>query len=142
MSKVAVRVKMPSGSADKLIDLCSHIEKQHTTLGSASPASFLEMDDLGKKIESVKDLRKKAQELHREAEKLNQQANLILGISKTQSSTSEGTLLNIATRIRNILLGIYRGREENLNLWGYNVVSERVVMRKRKTKEAEESRQS
>jgi hypothetical protein len=39
-------------------------------------------------------------------------------------------------------LGIYRGREENLNLWGYNVVSERVVMRKRKTKEAEESGQS
>jgi len=74
-------------------------------------------------LADAKAKRDEAKELHKQAEKLNEEANLALGIGKSQNSKTSNTVLSILTASRDTLLGIYRGQEEALNDWGFNVTS-------------------
>ena len=47
--------------------------------------------------------------------------NSIIGVEVGQSSQSTGTLYYYLTSIRDLLLVIYRGNEEQLSTWGFNV---------------------
>lgn len=122
--KTNVRIDIPSGSPDDLIKLGTTINGKHVALGAESPLSAGDnMTKLKAKLDSAEAKRKQAKELHQEAEALNQKANLDLGIGKTQTSKTEDTLLFYISAVRDILQGLYRGREEEMSNWGFNVVS-------------------
>lgn len=137
MSRIIVKVEIPRDSPDDLLKLSSEVEQNHLKLGEASPLNGLDMKTFTAKLKSAEENRKEAKRLHAKAELLNEQALLDLGIAKSQNSKTPDTLYNTLTRVRDILLGVNRGREENLNEWGYKVVNS-VVRTKKVTKEKTE----
>jgi hypothetical protein len=99
------------------------VDKKNTELGETSPVKSFNFTTLKAALATAKAKREEAAALHQRAEKLNEEANLALGIGKIQNSKTPDTVLTIVTGIRDVLLGLYRGREEALNDWGYKVVS-------------------
>lgn len=123
MAKTNVKIDVPGNSPDALIALGEKIDKKNTELAAESPLKSLNMTALKAGLATAKAKKEHARELHKEAEKLNEEADLALGISKTQNSKTPDTVLNIITAARDVLLGINRGREEALSDWGFKVVS-------------------
>ncbi|HEX3009199.1 MAG TPA: hypothetical protein VHO90_16465 [Bacteroidales bacterium] len=123
MSKTNVKVTIPKSSPEELIDLGDKVDKKNTELGETSPVKTFNFVALKAALASAKAKREEAAELHQRAEKLNEEANLALGIGRIQNSKTPDTVLTIVTGIRDALLGFYRGKEQALNDWGYKVVS-------------------
>ena len=137
MPKRNVKVEIPLSSPNKMISMNELIIERHEELGDDSPLKELDMDDVKNKVQEAKELRSQAKMKHAEAEALNQKARKILGIDKGQSSFTEGTIYYLDTRIRNLLLFRYPGREEQLSRFGMNVVINMSKMPKRKEKKAD-----
>jgi hypothetical protein len=126
MSKTSVKVEIPEHKPDDLIKLADTALAKHTALGASSPIKALDIETFTENLNVGKDKRVQAKKLHDEAEALNQQAGLNLGIDKTQNAKTPGTVYSTLTSIRDILLGIYKGQEKKLNEWGFDVVISEV----------------
>ncbi len=136
MSKVTVKIEIPSGSPDDLLSMAQKVENNHTKKGANSPLNAIDMTTFSAKLLSAKEKRAEAKRLHDEAEALNQQALQDLGIAEGQNSKTPGTIYSLITSARDVLMGINRGQEEKLNEWGFKVVSGGTMNSKSKTSAA------
>ena len=137
MPKKNVRVDIPRNSPVKLIRLNKRIIERHEQLGDDSPLKELDMDTLKNKTMQAEEVREEAARLHAQAEALNEEARLLLGIDKGQNSYTEGTVYNLDILIRNRLLLVHQNTEEQLSTFGFNVVIRMSKMPKRKKKKQE-----
>jgi hypothetical protein len=133
MSKIAVKVEIPINSPDDLIKLAADVVDHNTVLGEKSPLSGIDMTTFSTKLQSGKEKRAQAKKLHEQAEALNQEAILNLGISKTQNSKTPDTVYSTLTSVRDILLALNKGQEEKLSEWGFNITSTIVKQKKGST---------
>jgi hypothetical protein len=140
MSRPTVKVEIPIGKPDDFLTLAAAIAAKHTELGEGSPVKSLNMSTFGANVTKAKGFRDDAAKLHKQAETLNEQSRVVLGISENQNSQIEGTVYNLITRVRDILLGIYRGQEEKLNEWGFNIVGGTSVPGRKAAKAAKDSK--
>lgn len=131
---------IPRYSPDKLIALNELIIERHEELGDDSPLKQLDMDWVKNNTQQAKELRSQAQMKHAKAEALNERARALLGIDKGQDSNTSGTIYYEDTRIRNLLLLVHKGIEEQLSTYGFNVVISLSKMPKRKKKKEEEKK--
>jgi hypothetical protein len=125
MAKHNVKVDIFVGKPDDTTKLSDAVIVKHETdvAGTGSVLTQLGiMDDMKVKNTSIKEKRLQAAALHRQAEALNQQADIMLGIEQGQTSFTEGTLYNYLTQVRDLLLVLNKGKEEQLGYWGFNVV--------------------
>jgi len=127
MSKQSIKVALYVKRLDEMIASGETMLAKHKELGAASPLNPLDMASYEKNLLDGKADRQEAKRLHDEAEKLNQQASLKLGMDKSQNITSPGTVYSIRARARDILLGINKGQEKKLSEWGFGVVIRDVV---------------
>jgi hypothetical protein len=128
MSKLSIKVDLSESKPDDLIHIGESVLQKHIALGASSPLHALDMAVFEKNLADGKAKRAEAKRLHDEAEKLNQQAGLNLGTDKTQNVATPGTVYSTLARARDILLGIHKGQEKNLNEWGFSVTISDVVM--------------
>lgn len=124
--KTTTKIEIPENKPDKLTDLADKVLAKSKELGTASPLSNLDMATFEKNLTDGKAKRTEAKKLHDQAETLNQQANLNLGIDKSQNVNSTGSVYSTLASARDILLGIYKGQEKKLTEWGFNVVISEV----------------
>lgn len=117
-----VRVDIPRSSPEDLAALAKSIEDKHVADGANSPLNVLDMTTFSTKLSEAKTNIALSDKLHGDAEAKNQEARVIIGIEENQSTTTEGTLVFVLTQIRDFLLVKYKGIEENLNAWGFEVV--------------------
>ena len=96
--------------------------KKHTELGENSPLNGLDLETFAAKLNDGISKRAQAQNLHEQAELLNQQAGLSMGVDKSQNTKTTGTVYSTLTSARDILLGLNRGQERKLTEWGFDVV--------------------
>jgi len=123
MAKVTVSVEIFDHEADKAIGLCEQVDAKHVADGATSVLTqLLDMDIFRSKIADSKSKRATAKDLHRQAEALMQEADIMLGFEQGQTSYTEGTLYNSLTKIRDLLLALNKGHEEALGAWGFDVV--------------------
>lgn len=120
--KRSVKVEINESKPGDMVDLAEKVLAKHKEMGTSSPANSLDMTTFEQNLKLGKDKRAEAKHLHDEAEKLNQQANIYLGIGPGQSVTTPGTVYSGLARLRDVLLGIHKGQEKNLNEWGYEVI--------------------
>ncbi|HEY4787357.1 MAG TPA: hypothetical protein VIH57_14960 [Bacteroidales bacterium] len=120
--RTSVRVDIPESSPDDMITLAKKALAKHKDLGTASPLNGLDMTTFTSNLTAGEDKRAQAKSLHNQAETLNQQAALNLGIDKSQNAKTPGTVYSTLTSVRDILLGIYKGQEKKLTEWGFDVV--------------------
>jgi len=122
MSKTSVKIEISKSKPEELTKLGNVVFAKHTALGAASPLNGLDMVTFGTKLSESVDKRAEAKKLHDQAEALNQQAGLSLGVDKSQNTKTPGTVYATLTSARDILLGLNRGQERKLSEWGFNVV--------------------
>lgn len=118
--KKTVRVEIPR-NADKMIALAKEVLKSHKDLGDKSPLQGIDMKDLEVKMKEAELLYADGRKKKREGEALYEGRDRFLGKDKGQGSTTPGTVLYYLTSVRDILLGLNRGREHKLGLMGYEV---------------------
>ena len=137
MARKTVRTEVPIKNPEVFKKLLDDIWKKHTTLGNASPLntySKVSMPAFNTQRTNADGLRTKAADLHKQAENANQQAEIIYGRGKGQTSETPNTLYNSVTLIRDFLLNQNAGNEEALSEWGFPVVVGTAKSPKRKPK--------
>ncbi len=130
MSKTSIKVEIPESKPDMLNKMGENVLKKHIELGEKSPLNGLDMETFAVKLNDGKSKRAQAKSLHEQAELLNQQAGLSIGIDKSQNTKTAGTVYSTLTSARDILLGLNRGQERKLTEWGFDVVISDVTKNK------------
>ncbi len=122
MSRKTVRVDLPRSSPEGLIKLAEDIVKQHKKLGNKSPLD----DDFVKQLESTNSeantKKDEANGLHAQGEEVNQDADKLLGTAEGMTGENEGTVYALLLDAKDDLLHAFRGREQALESFGFNVV--------------------
>lgn len=124
MSRKTVKVTVPVSKPDEFGKLLKNIIAQHAEEGSKSPLkSHRSVNMTTFKSLSVKaeDLRSKAEQLRHRSEKLMEQSRSIYGFGKGQTISTPYTLYNMVDDIKDTLLLAYKGNEEGLGEWGFDV---------------------
>ena len=123
MASRDVSVEIHRNEPDKALALMDRVIVKHLADGVNSVlGQVADMTVVQSKTDSTKSKRAQASDLHRQAEMLNEEANNLLGIEIGQTSYTEGTIYNVLTKIRDLLLVLNKGHEEALNAWGFDVV--------------------
>lgn len=122
-------VNSPKGQAqiiisrkpDELIALAKAVMQKHQTDGKDSLLNSLDWDTFTKVLAEAEAKLEAARQANRDKEKATQVRNRALGIDRGQTSKTPNTVKYLVRSIRDLLLGICRGREQELGDWGFEV---------------------
>ncbi|HHE37233.1 MAG TPA: hypothetical protein ENL20_01500 [Candidatus Cloacimonetes bacterium] len=137
MARITVRKTIPRYKPLKLIKLAQDIIKKDEEMGDDSPLKTLKMDILKQNLTTAIENRKESIKLRKQSESLMQISRRALGTDLGQNANTANTVYNFITIIRDLLSVIYRGNEEKLSLWGFNVVIGTSMPHRKKKKENE-----
>jgi hypothetical protein len=136
MARKTVKVEIPTGSPDEMIELTEDIVEEHEDLKEASPLDDKIVQAMKQRATDAKAKRKRAADLEAEAGKLRDQADTLIGIAPGQTSETKDTLRHDVTGTRDLLLVKNRGNEEALAEWGFDVSVGTAAAPQRKPKPA------
>ncbi len=125
MSKKTVRITIPVDRVKKLSELVEGVWNQHVSLGASSPLvgnTVINMTRYEELMNEALEKRKRALELHAEAEALMHRSRMAFGIAVGQKITTPDTLYHLLNNIKHFLLVKHAGEEESLNPWGFDVI--------------------
>ncbi len=106
---------------EKLIKLGQGIIRKHEEDDEASILTSFNMAAMATLVTNADTNNGLAAKANRDKEKATQARNIALGTAKGQNRKTVGTAIYLICSIRDILLGIYRGREQSLGDWGFEV---------------------
>lgn len=118
--KGSVQVLIPT-NADQLIALTKRIQQKHYQDGNNSPLQNMDWSQLDNLLLEAEQKLEEGRKANRDKETATQARNLALGTDKTQTSKTPNTIKYLVKSIRDILLGVFRGREQELGNWGFEV---------------------
>ncbi|MBK7872230.1 MAG: hypothetical protein IPJ74_16925 [Saprospiraceae bacterium] len=118
--KGKVQVIIPK-NADELIALAKKVMEKHYMDGGGSLLNDLPWEVLNNRLYEAEMKLEEARKANRDKEKATQTRNIALGIDKGQSSKTPNTVKYIVKSVRDLLLGTFRGREQELGDWGFEV---------------------
>lgn len=137
MARRTVRVDVPTKKPEDFSKLLNDIKKQHTLLGDDSPLKDdpdIDMTTFIANLTQADGLRSESESLRNQSENKMQQARTLYGTSTGQSINTPGTLLFACDTIKRALLKKYKGNEEMLSTFGFNVVVGQASSPKSKVK--------
>ena len=114
------RVVLPT-NADKITVLGQNILQKHTADGANSLLNKLNMADFLEKQNAIRQSQEDALRLRRDSEVPTEERDRLLGVGKGQTSKTKDTVLYLVCSVRDLLLGVHRGEEQQLGLWGFTV---------------------
>jgi hypothetical protein len=109
------RVNIPT-NADKLIQLSQTVLAKHVAMGAASPLGGLKIAEWTANSALADTENKKAAQLRRDAEKATQARDNAI----SDNTDPFGVEFNVKSA-RDILMALYKGREQQLGDWGFDV---------------------
>lgn len=118
--KGVARVLIPN-KADPMIKLAKAIMQKHYSDGESSPLKALDWEQFSTILSEAEQKLEEGRRLDREKEIATQARNIALGLDKGQNSQTPKNLKYLIKSVRDVLLGIYRGRERELGNWGFEV---------------------
>ena len=122
MARRTIRVEIPTGKPDDLIALAKNVRTKHVADGADSPLDTDMMTTLNTKTTSAETKNASAKQHDAQAQALRQDRDTSLGLADGQTADSPDTVLNLLTYTRDALLLKFRGNEEKLSEYGFNVV--------------------
>ncbi|MBP7497704.1 MAG: hypothetical protein KA792_08590 [Bacteroidales bacterium] len=120
--KVTVKVDIPIRKPDTISKLCNDLIAKHTDMGQDSPLAQDDIDALSTQLGIENSKRTLARRTHNQAQSATNDADVALGSAKGQSNKTVNTLYYTVNLVKKTLLIHYRGYEEHLSEWGFNVV--------------------
>lgn len=120
MASPNIRVIIPDNVIEK-IELSDRVIAKHLADGAGSQLLGLNMADFEGKNTISKTKHALAKQLERDAENATEDRDLALGIHESQNAQTPGTVDFYLRSIRDVLLGLHKGQEQNLGDWGFVV---------------------
>ena len=117
-----IKVEIPL-NPQKMQTLADNVLKKHAKDGNLSPLPNNIMQPMQAVYTQALAKNEEQIDLKKEAERLTESRNLVLGIHITQNSYTPNTVTFYVRSIRDYLSGIYRGKERELGAYGYVVNS-------------------
>ena len=136
MTRMTVRVSMPVNKPDDFAKLMKRIAEKNKQLGKESPLTGLKMvkmEDFEKTMSEADKFRQEAEILREQSEAKMNHARVLYGTNKQQNINTVGTMYYMANIIKNFLLLNYKGTEEDLSEWGFDVVVKKASTGKKNT---------
>lgn len=118
--KGAVQVIIPRRT-EPLVALAKSVLQKHYNDGANSLLSSLNLDNLQQRLYEAEQKLNEAGQTSRDKEKATQTRNIALGIDRGQNSKTPNTVAYMVRSVRDVLLGSFRGREQELGAWGFEV---------------------
>ena len=109
------RVNIPT-NADRLILLSQAVLAKHVAMGPASPLGGLKIAEWTANTATADTENKKAAQLRRDAEKATQNRDNAI----SDNADPAGVEFNVKSA-RDILMALYKGSEQKLGDWGFDV---------------------
>ena len=125
MAKRNVKITIPKGKPEEFSKLLNTIVKKDNELGADSVLkadSDIDMPLFATDLQSADNIRDQSEAAKAQSETLMQQANNLYGTGKGQDVNTHGTLYFRLDIIKKILLKKYKGNEEMLSNYGFDVV--------------------
>jgi hypothetical protein len=118
-----VKFHLPGASSPNLMQLAESIIAKHLQDGAGSILTppLVDMVVFQTACAEAAQLRTEAQSDEQVAQASNELARNLCGFGAGQTSLTPDTLYNYVVRVRDLLLTVYSGNEEQLELWGYAV---------------------
>jgi hypothetical protein len=120
MSRKNVRVVIPR-NADELIELSESIVAKHNEDPVNSPLAGLDMAAFEALVTAAVAKSAEVKQLRMDAETATEDRDTLLGHRKDQNTNTPGTIVNFVVRCRDTLFGIYKGQEQHLGDFGFEV---------------------
>ncbi len=118
-----VKITLPVNQPDDTLKLGNSIVKKHTLLDTDSPLNGLfNITDFDTALQNITGLRQQAAAANATRQSHYNMAANKCGIGAGQNKQTKDTIYWYVLKIRDFLLVKYRGTEEQLSAWGYNVV--------------------
>lgn len=131
MARKTVRSEIPENIDDLITLIESILIKNDGALpgqkvpAGAEPAKALPEDELAQPLRDLyPELKTQYDELVAARDVVTSRSGSVmqtLGLSEGQNRSTDGTGLNLVTRILKVLLSLYSGRENEAEGWGFNV---------------------
>lgn len=119
MTKRRVKTEIPIRQPDKLLGLAEDIYKKNKSEQLFDKE--LDLQAFHNTTTEAKNKRIKAKEASEKARQTIIEANSLLGIAKGQTKSVKGTVYSTILQIRDELKRVYKGEEEKLTDWGFDV---------------------
>ena len=110
------RINIPK-NPDQFVALCQGIVVKHAKDGANSPLTALNMAEMDTKATTADTQNKTSAKLYRDAETATQNRDLAIG----KNLNTAGTVNYYVAAVRDVLLGLYKGNEQKLGDWGFEV---------------------
>lgn len=123
MARITTRISIPTNSPDLMLKLLASVGEKHEELGAKSPLASLEMDKYQTRLAAAQEKRAEAAKLEAQAQALNAEVSNLLGTGPGQTSKTPETLYFELCKARDLLLVVHRGNENQLETWGFKVVT-------------------
>ena len=120
MTKRRIKVEIPIRQPEKLIELTTAICRRND-IDPVFNAEDIDIKALYKNNLDAKTKRHKAKDYFEKAKILIQESNSLLGLAKGQTKATSGTGYSVILLIRDYLKSIYKGEEDKLLPWGFDV---------------------
>ncbi|MCO5254472.1 MAG: hypothetical protein M9892_08930 [Bacteroidetes bacterium] len=114
------RIIIPRKIEEFLI-LAANVLLKNDEVGVDSPLKVLDMEDMEAKLDYAVEKNSLGKQLALNRKTATQQRNLALGKQSGQKTYTPGTVLFYISGIRDFLLGQFRGEEQLLGDWGFDV---------------------
>lgn len=112
------RVEIPR-NPEELIKLLKAVTKKHDADGATSPLRDMAISTVkGQMVEAEKQ-HTDSEAFRKKSEECTQARDKALGLSK--KAIEDGTALWHVMAMRDVLMGIFKGREQKLGEWGFSV---------------------
>ncbi len=140
MARTTVKIEVPNGSPDELLNLLKALLAEHAHRVKDAPATVELPPTLVAKLKTALDKadpkRQEVQRLSAQLQALNQELYTDLGIATGQTTRTPDTVLNLLTAARDTLQGLHLGSEQALETYGFDVVIGTAASPKAKPKAA------
>jgi len=105
----------------EFLNLVANIIAKHTADGAESLLDKIDMTDVSTKYAFAQAKHLEGEQYSFNRELATQERNLALGIEPDQKSYTPGTVRYYVSSIRDFLMGLFRGNEQKLGDWGFEV---------------------
>jgi hypothetical protein len=122
MAKTNIKVPIPIGKPKEMSHLLDRIVLKNTSMEPDTIITNVDMAVFTQRVTDMLKLRLESADLKAQSENKMEQANNMMGTGHGQNIRSTGTLYNDTMKIRDLLLAVYSGNEEQLSEWGFSVV--------------------
>jgi len=135
MAKRNIKITFGQGDRQRMIAVATKINNKNTELGEQSPLKSINMATFASIFDVSSTKNTQMEDFQLRYEQTKAEADFALGIAKGQTMATPDTLLFYLGLIRDQLMVTYKGREELIEDWGFEVtVTESKGMKPREPK--------